>query len=185
LISSENIVTTSYGSGDPPGSVFSVAGVMPGNYRITVTPISGRDEPSVYIKSIRFDSVEYASAFLRIAESAAGLLEVALGRNGPTAEGRVEDARRQPSPNAMIVLVPVDSQRPDLFKTATTDLAGHFKIPGVAPGAYLAFAWPWLPDGIWKHPEFAQAAEGRGTRVTISEGASNSMDLTLLPEVNF
>jgi protocatechuate 3,4-dioxygenase beta subunit len=185
LISSENIVTTSYGSGDPPGSVFSVAGVMPGNYRITVTPISGRDEPSVYIKSIRFDSVEYASAFLRIAESAAGLLEVALGRNGPTAEGHVVDAQRQPSPNAMIVLVPVGSERPDLFKTATTDLAGHFKIPGVAPGAYLAFAWPWLPDGIWKYPEFARAVEGRGTRVTISEGASNSMDLTLLPEVNF
>jgi protocatechuate 3,4-dioxygenase beta subunit len=184
-IFSENIVTTSYGSGDPPRSVFSVSGVLAGNYRITVTPISGRDEQSVYIKSIRFDGVEYASAFLQISESAAGLLEVALGRNGQTAEGRVEDAQRQPSPNAMIVLVPVDSQRPDLFKTATTDLAGHFKIQGVAPGTYLAFAWPWLPDGIWRYPEFARAVEGRGTRIAISEGAGNSIDLTLLPEVNF
>jgi Carboxypeptidase regulatory-like domain len=185
LISSENIVTTSYSSGDPPGSVFSVAGVLPGNYRINVTPISGRDEQAVYIKSIRFDGVEYASAFLKISESAAGLLEVALGRNGQTAEGRVEDAQRQPSPNVMIVLVPADSQRPDLFKTATTDLAGHFKIQGVAPGTYLAFAWPWLPNGIWRYPEFSRAVEGRGTRVTISEGASSSIDLTLLPEVNF
>jgi hypothetical protein len=85
----------------------------------------------------------------------------------------------------MIVLVPVDSQRPDLFKTATTDVSGHFKIQGVAPGSYLAFAWPWLPNGIWRYPEFYRAVEGRGTRVTISEGASNSIDLTLLPEVNF
>jgi Carboxypeptidase regulatory-like domain len=184
-IFSENIVIPSYGSGDPPGSVFSVPGVLAGTYRISVTPISGRDEQSVYIKSIRFDGVEYANAFLRISESAAGLLEVALGRNGQTAEGRVEDAQRQPSPNTMIVLVPVGSERPDLFKTATTDLAGHFKIQGVAPGTYLAFAWPWLPDGIWRYPEFSRAVEGRGTRVTISEGPSNSIDLTLLPEVNF
>jgi hypothetical protein len=184
-IFSENIVTTSYGSGDPPGSVFSIAGVMPGNYRITVTPISGIEDPAVYIKSIRFDGAEYASAFLRITESASGVLEVELGRNGKTAEGRVMDAQGQSSPNAMIVLVPVGSQRPDLFKTATTDLAGHFKIQGVAPGTYLAFAWPWLPDGIWKYPEFSRAIEGRGTRVTISEGASSSIDLILLPEVNF
>jgi len=184
-IFSENIVIPSYGSGEPPGSVFSVAGVLPGNYRISVTPINGRDEQAVYIKSIRFDGVEYASAFLQISESAAGLLEIALGRNGQTAEGRVEDSQRQPSPNAMIVLVPVGSERPDLFKTATTDLAGHFKIQGVAPGTYLAFAWPWLPDGIWRYPEFSRAVEGRGTRVTISEGPRNSIDLTLLPEVNF
>ena len=184
-LSSENIVVPSYGSGNPPGSVFSIAGVLPGNFRISVSPISGAIEPAVYVKSIRLDGVESTGSVLRIGESAAGVLEVALGRNGETAEGRVVDAQRQPSPNVTIVLVPTGSQRPDLFKTASTDLAGHFRIQGVAPGPYLAFAWPWLPDGIWRYPEFYRTVESLGTRVTISDGTSNNVDLTLLPEVNF
>jgi hypothetical protein len=184
-LSSENIVTPSYGSGNVPTSMFTIAGVLPGKFRISVTPIYGKEDPAVIVRSIRFDGVESTDSLLPIGESAAGALEIALARNGQTVEGGVEDAQRQPSANVMIVLVPVGSQRPDLFKTATTDLIGHFKIQGVAPGTYLAFAWPWLPKGIWRYPEFARAVEGRGTRVAISDGGSNNFDLTLLPEVNF
>jgi protocatechuate 3,4-dioxygenase beta subunit len=185
LLSSENIVTTSHSSGNVPGSVFSIPGIMPGNYRINVAPISGREEPALFVKSIRFDGVESVNGVLQIGNSSSGQLDILLGRNGAIAEGRVLDNQRQPSANVMVVLVPADSKRPDLFKTATTDLAGHFQIQGVAPGSYLAFAWTWLPNGIWRYPEFYRTIEGRGTRITISEGASNSIDLTLLPEVNF
>jgi protocatechuate 3,4-dioxygenase beta subunit len=185
LLSSENIVTTSHSSGNVPGSVFSIPGIMPGNYRINVAPISGREEPALFVKSIRFDGVESVNGVLQIGNSSSGQLDILLGRNGAIAEGRVLDNQRQPSANVMVVLVPADSKRPDLFKTATTDVAGHFQIQGVAPGSYLAFAWTWLPNGIWRYPEFYRTIEGRGTRITISEGASNSIDLTLLPEVNF
>jgi len=184
-LSSENIVIPSYSSGNVPASMFSIPGVLAGNYRVNVNPASGALEPGVYVRSIRFDGVESTKGILQIAESTAGVLEIDLGRNGQTVDGRVVDAQRLPSPGVMIVLVPVNSQRPDLFKTATTDFVGQFKIQGVAPGAYLAFAWPWVPDGIWRYPEFYRAVEGLGTRVTISEGAGNNFDLTLLPEVNY
>lgn len=185
LLSSENIVIPSYSSGNVPGSVFFIPGIMPGSYRINVAPITGKEEPALFVKSIRFDGVESANGVLQIGNSSSGQLDISLGRYGAIAEGRVLDNQRQPPANVMIVLVPADSQRPDLFKTATTDLAGHFQIQGVAPGSYLAFAWPWLPNGIWRYPEFYRTVEARGTRITISEGSSNNMDLTLLPEVNF
>jgi predicted phage tail protein len=66
-LSNENSGDASYSSGNSPGSQFSISGISPGNYRVTLMPINGRDEQSVYIKSIRFDSVEYASAFLHMA----------------------------------------------------------------------------------------------------------------------
>jgi protocatechuate 3,4-dioxygenase beta subunit len=185
LLSSENIVIPSYSSGNVPGSVFSIPGITPGNYRINVTPVTGKEEPALFVKSIRFDGVESANGVLQIGNSSSGQLDISLGRNGAIAEGRVLDVQRQPAPNVIIVLVPADSQRPDLFKTTTTDIAGHFQMQGVAPGSYLAFAWPWLPNGIWRYPEFYRAVEGRGARVTMSEGASNNIDLMLLPEVNF
>jgi hypothetical protein len=137
------------------------------------------------VKSIRLGGVEYPGGIVTVSDSPSGPLEIELSRNGGTVEGQVIDAQRQVAPNVMVVLVPADSPRPDFFKTVTTDLNGHFHISVIAPGNYVAFAWPWLPNGIWQNSDFLRSVEGRGTRLRISEGASNSMELTLLPEANF
>jgi len=184
-LSNESFGAASYSNGNSPGSQFSINGISPGNYRVTFAPFSGASEPATYVKSVRFGSVESISGILQIDSSSSGQLEISLGRNGAIAAGRVLDAQRQPAPNVMVVLVPTDSQRADLFKTALTDLVGNFRIQGIAPGPYLVFAWPWLQNGIWRNPEFYRTVEARGTRLTTSEGTSSNLELTLLPEVNF
>jgi hypothetical protein len=63
--------------------------------------------------------------------------------------------------------------------------AGRFRIQGVAPGSYLAFAWPWLPNAIWQYPEFIRTFEARGKLVNIVEGPNGNLELMLLPELNF
>ncbi len=184
-LSNETPGAASYSNGNSPGSQFSINGISPGNYRVTFTPFNGASEPATYVKSIRFGGVESINGVLQIDNSSTGQLEISLGRNGAIAEGRVLDAQRQPAPNVMVVLVPSDSQRPDLFKTASTDLTGNFRIQGVAPGNYLVFAWPWIQNGLWLNQNFLRTVEARGTRFTVSEGANSNLELTLLPEVNF
>jgi protocatechuate 3,4-dioxygenase beta subunit len=167
------------------GGAFSITGVAPGTYRVVRSdPASAGANPS-YIQSIRFGGVvEPSDPKVEIGNSGLATLDVALGRSSGTAEGRVVDAQHQPSANVMVVLVPTDVKRLDLFKTATTDLAGQFHISSMAPGTYLAFAWPWVPGGIWQVPEFLNSVERRGTRVVIPDGTSANLELTLLPEPN-
>jgi hypothetical protein len=184
-LSNEMPGSASYSNGNSPGSQFSINGISPGNYRVAFTPFNGEAEPATYVKSIRFGGVESINGVLQIDNSSTGQLEISLGRIGAVAEGRVLDAQRQPAPNVMIVLVPSGSQRPDLFKTASTDLTGNFRIQGVAPGNYFIFAWSWIQNGLWLNQNFLRTVEARGTRFTVSEGANRNLELTLLPEVNF
>ena len=163
-----------------PGA-FSLDGVHPGNYRVIVTS----PNPTSYVKSIRLAGMEVLDDEVRIADRPLGDLDVVLGRNGGVVEGQVTDLQQNYPPNVLVVLIPSGSRRADLFKTATTDMAGRFRIQGLSPGNYLAFAWPWLPNGIWQYPEFIRAFEARGKPVSIVEGSNGNLDLMLLPELNF
>ena len=41
-----------------------------------------------------------------------------------------------------MILIPKDDRyRIELFKEATTDAGGHFKLRGITPGDYELFAW--------------------------------------------
>jgi protocatechuate 3,4-dioxygenase beta subunit len=173
-----------YSVSSPTGE-FSIARVHAGTYRVDVLPPVTETNAKAFVKSIRFAGVESRSGILQIGDSPSGTLDITLSNNGGIAEGQVNDGKRQPAPNAMVVVVPVDSQRPDLFKSARTDLTGQYRIPGIAPGTYLVFAWPWIQNGLWQNQDFLRTVEARGTRVTVSEGSDSNLELTLLPEVNF
>ncbi|HEY4741059.1 MAG TPA: carboxypeptidase-like regulatory domain-containing protein, partial [Candidatus Acidoferrales bacterium] len=57
--------------------------------------------------------------------------------------GAVTDKDDLPALGALVVLVPAPNshQKPDEYKTSTTDQYGHFEIRGVPPGHYEALAW--------------------------------------------
>jgi hypothetical protein len=166
-----------------PGS-FSISGVHPGDYRVNVTPVSPGAGQTAYIKSIRLGGADAATGEIRLDGNSLLDLEVALGRNAATVEGQVLEGQ-SPTANVIVVMIPADSRRADLFRTATTNTMGRFRIQGIAPGNYLAFAYPWLPAGSWQHPDFLNALRSRGKAVTLAEGSSASVSLALLTEVNF
>jgi hypothetical protein len=164
-----------------PSGSFTMNGTHPGNYRVIVTS----PDATNYVKSIRVAGLDVPDGEVRIADGPPGDLEIALGRNGGVVDGQVTDAQQTRPANVFVVLIPSNTRRPDLFKTARTDMAGRFRIQGVTPGSYLAFAWPWLPDGIWQYPEFIRTFEARGKPVNVVEGANGNLELVLLPELNF
>jgi len=162
---------------------FPLMAVQPGVYRVTPSPIAQQANPDVYLRSIRFGGIEAADGTIRIDNNTAADLDVAFGSNGGVVEGRVSDSQRTPAANAMVILVPAGSTRPDLFKTATTDAAGTFRIRGVAPASYRVYAWPYLPRGMWQNTEFLRSVESIGKSITVNEGSSLNTELTLLPEM--
>lgn len=68
-------------------------------------------------------------------------LTVVMSANGGQLERQVTDADSQPAPYAQVTLVPAGSGRSGLFATAAADASGHFKVGGLAPGSYKAYAW--------------------------------------------
>ena len=67
-----------------------------------------------------------------------------------------------------------------LFKSATTDMNGHFKFQGVSPGEYRVFAWETIEWGAYTSPEILQPFEKLGESVHITEGSHNSVQVDLI-----
>jgi hypothetical protein len=72
-------------------------------------------------------------------------------------------------------------RRTDLYRTTTTDISGQFRLLGIAPGSYKAFAWEEVDRDIWQNPEFMQINESRGRPVEIREGSQAGIELTAIP----
>jgi hypothetical protein len=87
-------------------------------------------------------------------------------------------------PNVSVVLVPegVLRERGDLYRTASSDLSGRFRMQGVPPGAYKAYAFEEAPNDAWQNSEFMRPLESRGANVEAREGSSSNVDLLMIPK---
>jgi protocatechuate 3,4-dioxygenase beta subunit len=91
--------------------------------------------------------------------------------------------RQEALANRTVVLVPDIRLRPrtDLYKVVSTDSTGQFRMQGVTPGAYKLFAWDNVETGAWENPAFISAYEQAGRPVHVYEGASESLQLQVIP----
>jgi hypothetical protein len=82
-----------------------------------------------------------------------------------------------------IALVPDRARRSrvDLVKSTSSDSSGRFRLAGLPPGDYIAFAIDGPDDGEWRNPEFLAAREGQGVAVRIAVGPETPVELTALP----
>ena len=152
-----------------------IGGVLPGEYRVIVTPM-----PEHYVKSVTFERNDALNSTIAIPESrsapAEGVpvpsLEIMLSSNVARIEGVVTDDRLQPVPGVQAVLVPDRNRdRAELFKAVTTDPAGRFSMGGVAPGDYKLFAWEGLENYGYFDAEFVKQSELSGKPVHVEESA--------------
>jgi len=125
-----------------------------------------------YVKSIRLGQTNVLTDGLRIDRAPDSPVEIVLGLNGGVLTGTVIGDASKPVDNANVVLVPetANRQRPDLYRKVVSDAAGHFRITGIAPGDYTAFAWDDVANGAWQNPEFLKPHEARGKAVHIEGG---------------
>jgi hypothetical protein len=172
----------------PPGPSFSpppsadgsfvLQDVPPGDFRVSVRALP----QDAYVKSIRMGSADVLDGGLHIAGTPRDPLEVVIGADAGRLTGTVVNTRQEPLANIKIAVVPdaPDRHRSDLYKSATTDRSGRFRIQGLAAGNYNVFAWEEVEDGAWQDPDFIRAYESRGRAIRIRDGADESVQLTAI-----
>jgi hypothetical protein len=189
------LAPTSYSTVLPTGSLTLAAGR--GDFRVNISPLlnlPGANRSPVraavppglqnaYVKSIRLGTADVLNGGLHLDRQPGVPLEIVIGSTPGTIEGIVLSENRQPVPNVSVALLPDAGRRGrvDLFKSTRSDASGRFRIPGLPPGDYVAFAFDGAEDGEWQNAEFVAPYEGRGTPVRIGDGAAASIELTALP----
>jgi hypothetical protein len=162
--------------------------LMRQDFRITNLTIRNPNSPTrvrnAYIKSIRLGERDVLNEGFRIDDAEKiGSIEIVLGTHAGILSGTVVNEKQKPGANATVLLVPDAGRRrwADTYHTATTDLAGRYTIDRIAPGDYLVFSWEEVEDGAWMDPEFMKKYENRGRRVHITEGATQTANVTAIP----
>jgi protocatechuate 3,4-dioxygenase beta subunit len=178
------------------GNSFTIAGIYSGDYRVGVDPVMrvGTGPPysqrpvvpaaleNLYVKSVRMGGEEVLERGVHLQGQPPREIEVVLGVSGGILQGTVVDRRQQPFPNAVVAMVPASRRRTDLYKSTLTDASGGFRLMGLAPGEYRLFSWDYVEEGIWFDSEYLSSIETRGKSVRISEGTTESLELTVLGE---
>jgi hypothetical protein len=180
------------------GNAFTIAGIQPGDYRVSVSPVlpviagppysTSSAVPAafqnMYVKSVRMGGEDVLERGVHLQGQPPREMEVVIGVDGGIVQGLVVDRRQQPVANAVVALVPAPTlrRRTDLYKSAVTDVSGRFRILGLAPGDYRLFSWEYIEDGMWFDSDFLNTVETRGKSVRVSEGAAESVELAVLGE---
>jgi hypothetical protein len=151
-----------------------------GDFKVTVSPLP----TGTFVKSIRMGNADVLNDGLHLYGQPDGVLEVIIGSGGSELTGVVTGSAMRITPNAVVVLVP-DSlnlrRRPDLYRSATTDHDGRFKLQNVLPGTYKLFAWEYATQDAWFDPAFIQLYEALGKPVSVREGEKQEIPATVIP----
>jgi hypothetical protein len=151
---------------------FSFPNIVVGDYKVRVFAIP----PNAYVADVRQEGASiYASGF-RISEKAPQPIEVTIGLDGGTVEGVT-------APATTVVLVPTraaERLNSERYKMVTSDAQGRFKITGMAPGPYKAFAWQTLPLGAFQNAAFLGQFEPQGAVVEVAPSSSNTVRVVVI-----
>ncbi len=109
-------------------------------------------------------------------------VEVVVTRTATTVTGKVT-LDEKPVTDYVVVAFPTDEDRwqtlsPRRFGTARPDQNGLYQLRNLPPGSYYVLALDTMPEE-WGNPELFKTLKDRAKRVTLQEGESESLDLTL------
>jgi 5-hydroxyisourate hydrolase-like protein (transthyretin family) len=172
--------------GTPPPNLaddgsFVIKSLAPGDYRVFAREFGTAVSEKFYLKSVRLGEADALINDLHIESKPEAELEIVLGTDIATLRGSAVNQKHEPVPNATVALVPypIGASRPDLFKSAATDVSGQFEMRGIAPGDYIVLAWDQVEFGAWQDPDFVRSYESVGKRIHIGEAASETVQLTI------
>jgi hypothetical protein len=134
-------------------------------------------EPDMYLKDARLNTVDLRYQLLPVTSASPLLVEILVGTRG----GRIEGTT--PKGGAVVAIIPAERYRTDLYKSAVADGQGRFSVRGIPPGEYKVFAWEKLTQRyLFFDPAFLGQFESAGKDITISEGSSETLQLSLIPQ---
>ena len=138
------------------------------------------------LKSVLMDSTEVTDTpFDFRGNEQLGNVQIVVTDKVTEVNGRVT-SRGQPTRSYSVVVFPEDEAKwtfPTRFvQSARPDQQGLFKIRALPAGErYLAIAVDYLENGEAADPQFLSQVRDRATRLTLAEGESKALDLTLVP----
>jgi len=164
---------------------FSLAGVMPGRWRLTVDGLPG------YVKSLSLGDQQVSPYDFNVAPGASGTLRVMVSTKTAKVDGAVSGFRpeaiavsgfRPAVNNVWVILMPEDPARASAARVWNVNSDGHFEVGGVEPGAYRLYAVfgvePWA---LQQNTQILKAFEGRGTRVDLEEDGRATAQVEIIP----
>jgi hypothetical protein len=128
---------------DADGKSFVFSDVPEGEYRIRAVLLqNGRPAEGFYIADIRAGSRSVIDDSLRVGIDVVDAVEVVVGTETGILEGRTIGCELNRP--AVLFLIPQGSQRTNtsLYRTLAIPADGNFRLQGIAPGDYKAFALP-------------------------------------------
>jgi hypothetical protein len=150
-----------------------------GAHRLSIGPLPG----GWAVKAIDFEGKDYADIPIEVKNGQKlESVTVVLSNRLPTLRGTVVDETSQPG-GGTVLMFPEDAARwaegSRLVRTTRPDQTGAFELRLVPPGDYLIAPLEYVQDGSWNDPEFLQGLRDRATRITIAEGETKAVALTL------
>jgi hypothetical protein len=157
---------------------FALPDLPRGVYRLAVEALPD----TLFLGAVRYAARATEDLTFSVEGQPAGPLELHIDGPAGVVRGSVRNATNDLVPNAHVVLIPPRQRRsnPDLFRTATTDSNGTFRIGGITPGEYEALVLATIEPGAYQDPEFLLQYETRATRVTVIRGSAQDLDLRVI-----
>lgn len=112
-------------------------------------------------------------------------LQILVTDRVPEVNGRVTNARGEPTRDYTVIIFPEDSAKwgsPSRYiRSGRADQEGLFKIRALPPDVeYLALAVDYLEEGEGGDPDFLEQMKDRATRLSIGDGEIKALDLRLV-----
>jgi hypothetical protein len=110
--------------------------------------------------------------------------EIVLTTKSQPISGSVTNDKGESVKEYTVAVFPEDPQKWTVTAerwraSARPDQAGQFRIATLPPGAYLAIAVEYVPQGEWTDPEWLARMARKATKFTLDEGTAKRLDLKL------
>jgi len=152
---------------------FRLGPVVRDSYEVLVSNLP----EGTYLKAIRLAGQDVLG---RAADLVPGAqLEIVLAAGAAQIEGLVETEAGEAATACTVTLVPDPPQpaRPDLYKNATCEDGGRFRLTSVSPGAYKLYAWESLEPWAERDPDFLRQYQSQAASVQLSAGGREQLRL--------
>jgi protocatechuate 3,4-dioxygenase beta subunit len=137
-----------------------------------------------FTSKVLFAGKDVVESGLKITNAEQRTVEVLVSDKGAMIEGTVLDGEKKPFPNAEVMALPSDPKLRKsyaLLQKTTADQQGHFKLRGVRPGEYIAFALEDPQEQPFMEDIFLKQNSAQVQTVKAEAGAKQKLELQVIP----
>jgi protocatechuate 3,4-dioxygenase beta subunit len=137
-----------------------------------------------FTSKILFAGKDVVESGLKITNAEQRTVEVLVSDKGAMIEGTVLDREKKPIPNAEVMALPSDPKLRKsyaLLQKTTADQQGNFKLRGVRPGEYIAFALEDPQEQPFTEDHFLKQNSAQVQTVKAEAGAKQKLELQIIP----